>query len=74
MKVIQVPYLPKILLSTFLLCIAIYASQAETWHVSINGKDTNDGSEKKPFRTISKAAEMAWPGDTVLVMQVFSRP
>ncbi len=59
----------KCLFALFILWLVSSASQAKTWFVSDNGKDANIGSEQKPFKTISKAAEMAWPGDTVLVMQ-----
>ena len=37
------------------------------YHVSVNGCDRLPGTEQKPFRTISRAAEMALPGDTVRV-------
>jgi alpha-N-arabinofuranosidase len=37
------------------------------YHVSINGDDHNNGSLSKPLRTISAAANLAMPGDTVLV-------
>jgi hypothetical protein len=42
---------------------------ASTYHVAqtLNASDTNPGSQALPFRTISKAAEIALPGDTVLV-------
>jgi hypothetical protein len=36
-------------------------------HVDTDGADTADGSEGRPLRTISRAAELAQPGDTVLV-------
>src|SRR4051794_37019364 len=35
-------------------------------HVATAGSDTADGSEDSPFRTISRAAAIARPGDTVL--------
>jgi len=39
-----------------------------TLHVSADtGSDTGDGAESAPFRTISAAAAVAMPGDTVLV-------
>jgi len=38
-----------------------------TLHVATNGADTADGSAGYPFRTISRAAELAQPGDTVTV-------
>src|SRR6185437_11934804 len=36
-------------------------------HVATTGADTADGSTDRPFRTINHAAEIARPGDTVLV-------
>jgi Right handed beta helix region/Protein of unknown function (DUF1565) len=38
-----------------------------TLHVATDGADTADGSQGRPLRTISRAAELAQPGDTVLV-------
>jgi hypothetical protein len=35
--------------------------------VATNGAGTGDGSASRPFRTISRAAELARPGDTVIV-------
>lgn len=37
------------------------------YHVAKNGADTNPGTEAAPFLTIQKAANLAAPGDTVLV-------
>ncbi len=37
------------------------------YHVSKNGNDKNAGSASAPFKTISRAAVMAMPGDTVIV-------
>ncbi len=39
----------------------------KTYHVSVQGDDHNDGSLSRPLRTISAAANLAMPGDTVLV-------
>jgi hypothetical protein len=41
--------------------------QATEYHVSVKGNDANAGSEVTPFRTISKAAQMAYPGDIITV-------
>jgi hypothetical protein len=38
-----------------------------TLHVATDGDDAKDGAEDRPLRTISRAAELARPGDTVLV-------
>ena len=38
-----------------------------TLHVATDGADAADGSAGSPLRTISRAAELARPGDTVLV-------
>jgi hypothetical protein len=35
--------------------------------VTTSGADTGDGSVSRPFRTINRAAELARPGDTVIV-------
>lgn len=37
------------------------------YHVSIFGNDTKSGTKNEPFRTISKAAEVAQEGDRVIV-------
>ncbi|WP_423126984.1 right-handed parallel beta-helix repeat-containing protein [Gaoshiqia sp. Z1-71] len=41
----------------------------KTYYVSINGNDKNPGTQKKPLQTISAAALLAMPGDTVLVYE-----
>ena len=38
-----------------------------TLHVATDGDDYGDGSQGRPLRTISRAAELARPGDTVLI-------
>lgn len=52
------------LLVCTLLCIT---AEGKEYHVSVKGNDTYDGTEKKPFRTIGKAAEYACPGDVITV-------
>ena len=37
------------------------------YHVSMNGNDWDNGNLETPFRTISKAAKVASPGDAVIV-------
>ena len=37
------------------------------YYVSVNGSDKNPGTQESPFRTISKAAQIARSGDTVIV-------
>ena len=37
------------------------------YHVAINGCDFSEGTKEHPFQTISKAAETAETGDTVIV-------
>ena len=43
------------------------AVQAKRYHVSVNGDDTSKGNAKAPFKTISRAAEVARPGDVITV-------
>ena len=40
---------------------------ATEYHVSTAGLDSNPGTRSKPFKTISRAAEVAQPGDTITV-------
>lgn len=56
----------KTLILTICLAIASGAFGAE-FHVAISGNDANDGSESRPFRTISAAADVAMPGDVITV-------
>jgi alpha-N-arabinofuranosidase len=56
--------LPAIDLTSLLTACPAYA---EVYHVSSNGLDGNPGTEAKPFKTISVAASIAEPGDTITV-------
>ncbi|MBC8011339.1 MAG: right-handed parallel beta-helix repeat-containing protein, partial [Burkholderiales bacterium] len=50
------------------LAFSVFTLCAATLHVSAEGDDANDGtSSAKAFRTLQKAADLAEPGDTVLV-------
>jgi len=40
---------------------------AREYHVSNNGSDKNEGSALMPFKTISAAAQVAQPGDVIIV-------
>jgi len=47
---------------------ALYPLGAQTtYHVSPSGSDSNDGTKAHPFKTISRAADAAQPGDVVTV-------
>jgi hypothetical protein len=43
------------------------AGHAREYHVSVNGNDSGNGSETAPFRTIGRAAEVAYAGDVITV-------
>ena len=47
-----------------ILTSSVYAAE---YHVSTSGLDGNPGSLSKPFKTVSAAAEIAQPGDTITV-------
>jgi hypothetical protein len=47
----------------------IFVTTTQTYYVSNNGSDDNPGSRHLPLKTISKAAEVAQPGDTVFVLE-----
>ena len=55
----------KLFLLTIILCIPVL--YAKEYHVSINGNDDNTGSVNAPFKTIGKAAQVAYPGDVITV-------
>jgi hypothetical protein len=42
-------------------------STAAEYHVAKTGLDGNPGTRSKPFKTISAAADVAHPGDTITV-------
>ena len=48
----------------FLLAGSLYAAE---YHVSPSGLDANEGSQLAPFKTITAAAQVAQPGDTITV-------
>jgi hypothetical protein len=53
------------LLVTFLFFSTIVSGKE--YHVSVAGNDSNSGTVSMPFRTISKAALIAQPGDEIIV-------
>ncbi len=55
---------------SLILCMLLLLSgaiQAREYHVSVKGNDTNEGTAKAPFQTISKAADVAQPSDFITV-------
>jgi len=50
-----------------LLTICTFFSSAKDLHVSKKGNDNNDGSVSSPYLTITTAANVASPGDVVIV-------
>jgi hypothetical protein len=48
-------------------CLLLAAAGAREFHVSPSGPSTGDGSAARPLRTISAAAALAQPGDTITV-------
>ncbi len=44
-----------------------FGCTANEYHVSVKGNDQNEGSVSKPYRTISAAAAIAQPGDSIIV-------
>ncbi len=49
------------------ICMLNSTAVAREYHVSKSGDDANSGSARQPLQTISAAAEVAQPGDTVIV-------
>ena len=50
-----------------LLSLSHYGAFAREYHVSVKGNDAGRGSEVAPFRTIQRAAEVAYAGDVITV-------
>ena len=50
-----------------LLLFLIWNTNAASLYVSTNGADSNPGTLTKPLRTIQSAANLAQPGDTILI-------
>ncbi|HPD30709.1 MAG TPA: right-handed parallel beta-helix repeat-containing protein [Phycisphaerae bacterium] len=40
---------------------------AREFHVAVNGRDSNSGTQAEPLRTIQRAADLAQPGDVITV-------
>ncbi|WP_282147655.1 DUF1565 domain-containing protein [Algibacter lectus] len=57
----------KVNVFTILLFVCSFIVQAKDFHVSKEGNDFNEGSQSAPFKTISKAAKLAQPGDVIIV-------
>ena len=57
----------KILVLVILSIAIVNLTFSTEYHVSKTGDDSNSGSSKNPFKTISKAVESAYPGDTITV-------
>jgi hypothetical protein len=49
------------------LFLGLGPAQAAEYHVATNGNDAHDGTAPRPLRTISAAARLAQPGDTITV-------
>jgi hypothetical protein len=50
-----------------LLALVPLTAPAREFHVALTGQDANDGAAAAPLRTISAAARLAQPGDTITV-------
>jgi parallel beta-helix repeat protein len=62
-------YYMKTIFSTFFLVLAFQLSNAKNYYLSPTGSDTNNGiSQSTPWKTIQKAANLTFPGDTVFLM------
>ena len=59
----------KRILIILLIVFAAFTVNAKVYHISKTGSDTNYGTEKSPFLTISKAARIALVNDTIMIHQ-----
>ena len=52
---------------TIIMTACVLTGCATEYHVSTTGLDSNPGTRPKPFKTISRAAEVAGPGVVITV-------
>ena len=58
----------KLVLAIVLLLLVGVTTYAQVWHVSGDGKDSNDGkSPETAFRSLQKVVNLVQPGDVVLI-------
>ena len=57
----------KTMIAALTVILAACSSYAAYYHVATTGDDGNPGTKADPSKTISKAAEIAQPGDTITV-------
>jgi alpha-N-arabinofuranosidase len=57
----------RVLFTALVVVLAACPGYAEVYHVSSTGLDGNPGTEAEPFKTISAAASVVGPGDTITV-------
>ncbi len=55
------------LILLFCILIVSVSINARDIHVSVKGSDVNDGTASKPYKTISRAAQVVMPGDVITV-------
>jgi len=57
----------RVQITVLLIFLTAFPGHAEEYHVSSDGLNENPGTEVQPFKTISAAALLAEPGDTITV-------
>ena len=57
----------KAFITALTIALAACSASAKDYHVSTAGLDGNPGTKAKPLKTISAAADVAQPGDTITV-------
>ena len=63
----------KIYIAAFAVLSLSMAAHATTFYVATIGRDVNRGTDASPLRTIQHAADLAQPGDTIIVHEGFYR-
>src|SRR6185312_11729372 len=57
----------KLFIAAFTVLSLSMAANATTFYVATTGHDANRGTNVSPLRTIQHAADLAQPGDTIIV-------
>lgn len=56
------------LIRMVMICLCIpFSMWGKNFHVAKTGNDSNAGTEEQPFQTIGRAAEVAYPGDMIII-------
>ena len=63
----------RLFIAAFAVLSLSMAVHATTFYVATTGRDANRGTNASPLRTIQHAADLAQPGDTIIVPPIIQK-